>query len=426
MTNAFITDRNGTLHVESVSLVSLAEQFGTPTYVYSAGHIRAQYEALSGAMARALPADRQPLICFACKSNSNLAILTLLQTLGCGLEIVSEGELVRGLKAGFDPSKIVSTGVGKTVSEIEAQLKAGIHQINVESLPELERIQAVAARLDVTARVVFRLNPNVSGGGHDKISTGRKRDKFGLAYEKVFEGFTLARGMSHVEAVGLSVHIGSQVFDVSAFRTAFAKLPEIVGVLRDQGYTVERLDIGGGFPIQYKQEDLLDLDAYAQWVNEIIEPLGTQIILEPGRYLVGNAGVLLTQVEYLKQTEEADFIVIDGAMNDLVRPAMYDAYHGLEAVTGRERPLRSYDVVGPICESSDIFGRGRELPALAQGDLVAVMSAGAYGYCMASNYNTRGRPAEVLIDGDKVAQINARESYEDLLAREQIPAWLRP
>jgi diaminopimelate decarboxylase len=422
MTNKFITERDGALHVESVSLVDIAEEFSTPTYVYSAGHIRSQYEALHSAMERA---GVKPLICFACKSNSNLAILTLLEKLGCGLEIVSEGELVRGLKAGFAPSKIVSTGVGKTVSEIEAQLKAGIHQINVESLPELERIQKVAARIDITAQVVFRLNPNVSGGGHDKISTGRKRDKFGLAREKVFEGFALAQEMSHVQAVGLSVHIGSQVFDVSAFRTAFAKLPEIVAALRAEGHVIDRLDIGGGFPIQYKDEDLLDLDAYAQWVAEIIKPLKTQIVLEPGRYLVGNAGVLLTQVEYIKQTDDADFVVINGAMNDLVRPAMYDAYHELQVVSGRNKPLREYDVVGPICESSDIFGRGRKLPTLAQGDLVAVMSAGAYGYCMASNYNTRGRPAEILVDDDKVAAINAREDYDDLLARESVPAWLK-
>jgi diaminopimelate decarboxylase len=424
MSNPFFTDRGGVLHVENISLPEIAAKFGTPTYVYSAAHIRQQYRNLSSAIAKALPADRQPLICFACKANSNLAILSLLQKEGCGLEIVSEGELVRGLKAGIAPSKIVSTGVGKQASEIEAQLKAGIHQINIESLPELEHIQRIAAKIGIIAHVVFRLNPDVSGGGHDKISTGRKSDKFGMAKAQVFKGFAMAKAMSHVNAVGLSVHIGSQVFDVATFKVAFEKLPHVVAELRAEGYTVDRLDIGGGFPIQYNGENLLDLDAYAQWVNEIIVPLNTQIILEPGRYLVGNGGILLTEVLYIKETADRSFLIIDGAMNDLVRPAMYDAYHGLEAVSGRDKEAVIYDVVGPVCESSDIFGRGRSLPRMAEGDLVAVMSAGAYGYCMASNYNTRGRPAEILVDGDKIAEINARELYDDLLAREHVPEWL--
>lgn len=423
-TNPYFETRSGVLHVDNVPLPQIAEQFGTPTYVYSAGHIRMQYAALRDAMARALPTDRQPLICFACKSNSNLAVLSLLRSIGCGLEIVSEGELVRGLKAGFDPAHIVSTGVGKSESEIRAQLQAGIHQINVESLPELEHIARIAADLSITAQVVFRLNPDISGGGHDKISTGRACDKFGISRDAVFQGFAMADGMSHVQAVGLSVHIGSQVFDVSTFKTAFQALPALVHDLRDAGYTVDRLDIGGGFPIQYNNEDLLNLDQYAQWVNDIIVPLDTQIILEPGRYLVGNAGILLTRTTYIKETATRDFVVIDAAMNDLLRPAMYDSYHGIEAVRNHNAPTRTYDVVGPICETGDTFTRQRQLPEMAAGDLVAIMSAGAYGYCMASNYNTRGRPAEVLVDGDKVALINARETYDDLLSGEAVPDWI--
>ena len=424
MNNPFFVERDGILHADNVPLPSIAEQFGTPTYVYSAGHIRMQYEALRDAMANALPADRQPLICFACKANSNLAVLSLLQNLGSGLEIVSEGELVRGLRAGFDPSKIVSTGVGKSVSEITAQLKAGIHQINVESLPELERIAAIASDIGITAQVVFRLNPDISGGGHDKISTGRARDKFGISRERVLEAFAMTKEMSHVEAVGLSMHIGSQVFDVATFETAFEVLPDLVAELRSSGYRVERLDIGGGFPIEYDGEDLLDLSAYARWVNDIIVPLDTQIILEPGRYLVGNAGVLLTRVEYVKETQAADFLVFDAAMNDLVRPAMYEAYHGISPVVHLDAPKRTYDVVGPVCETGDTFARGRALPQMRQGDLAVLHSAGAYGYCMSGNYNTRGRPAEVLVDGDKVALINAREDHDDLLSREQVPDWI--
>lgn len=422
--NPYFQERDGILHVEDVALTSIAADHGTPTYVYSASHIRMQYNALRDAMARALPADRQPLICFACKANSNLAILSLLRSIGSGLEIVSEGELLRGLKAGFDPAHIVSTGVGKTASEIAAQLNAGIHQVNVESLPELEHIQKVASGIGITAQVVFRLNPDISGGGHDKISTGRACDKFGITRDEVFKGFAMAAEMNHVEAIGLSVHIGSQVFDVATFKVAFERLPALVQDLRADGYTVSRLDIGGGFPIQYEDEDLLDLDSYAQWVRDIIEPLGTQIILEPGRYLVGNAGVLLSKVEYIKETADRDFVVIDAAMNDLLRPAMYDSYHGIEAVQNRAAPARTYDVVGPICETGDTFTRQRALPEMAAGDLVAIMSAGAYGYCMASNYNTRGRPTEILVDGSKVAVINARETYDDLLSGETVPDWI--
>ncbi len=417
-------EKNGVLHCDDVALPDIAREFGTPTYVYSASVIRAQYEALAGAMKAALPADRQPLLCYACKANSNVAVLKLLQSLGAGLEIVSEGELKRGLKAGFDANKIVSTGVGKKDSEISACLKAGIHQFNVESLPELENIQRIAAQIDVPARVVFRLNPDVSGGGHHKISTGRARDKFGLSPERVLDGFGMVQDMSHVEAVGLSMHIGSQVFTVEAFKEAFEKLPDIVGRIRAAGHSVTRLDIGGGFPILYRDEKLLDLDAYAAWVRDIIEPLGTEIIMEPGRYLVGNAGVLLSEVLYVKETQDRSFLVIDAAMNDLIRPTLYDAYHGIEAVQNRDRGLRTYDVVGPICETGDTFSQGRELPEMVRGDLAVIKSAGAYGFCMASNYNTRPLAAEILVDGARYSVIRPRQTYDDILGAETLPDWL--
>lgn len=413
--------RDGVLCAEDIPLPELAREYGTPLYVYSAAHIREQYRALAGAFKNILPADRQPLICYAVKANSHIAILSLLKDEGCGMEIVSEGELVRSLKAGVDPSKIVSTGVGKQRSEIIAQLKAGIHQINVESLEELAHIQLIASDIDIAADIVFRLNPDVTGGGHSKISTGRKGDKFGILVDDVKRGFAMAQDMSHVNAVGLSVHIGSQVFNVSAFEEAFGQLPDIVHDLRGDGYTIDRLDIGGGFPIQYTgSEGYLDFDLYAKWVADIIAPLNTQIILEPGRYMVGNSGVLLTEILYVKETENTDFLVIDAAMNDLLRPAMYDAYHDIQAVSGRDRPARNYDIVGPICETGDTFTKARTMPEMNSKDLVAIMSAGAYGMCMSSHYNTRPRAAEVLVSGGRVHQISQRETYDDLLAREMI------
>ena len=417
-------EKNGVLHCDGLDLREIAAAVDTPTYVYSAAHIRSQYDALAGAMERALPEDRQPMLCYACKANSNLAVLRVLQQQGAGLEIVSEGELHRGLAAGFDAGRIVATGVGKQDGEIAACLDKGIHQFNIESLPELENIQAIAEQMNKQADVVFRLNPDVSGGGHHKISTGRARDKFGISVERIFEAFEMAQGMSHVNALGLSMHIGSQVSEVAVFEVAFKRLAEIVGDIRDAGHEVTRLDIGGGFPIIYDDEDLLDFDAYARWVNDIIEPLGTEIIMEPGRYLVGNGGILLTEVLYVKETSDRDFLVIDAAMNDLIRPTLYDAYHGIEAVENRDAEARTYDVVGPICETGDTFSQERRLPEMQRGDLAVIKSAGAYGFCMASNYNTRPLPAEVLVDGDQFEVIRKRQSYDDIIGRDIIPDWL--
>lgn len=418
-------EQNGVLYAENVPLPRIAEELGTPAYVYSTAHIRTQFERLQGVMRAALPADRQPLLCYACKANSNQAILSLLRSLGSGLEIVSEGELERGLKAGFDPQTIVSTGVGKTSSEIAALLKAGIHQINIESIPELEHINRIASETGQVADIVFRLNPNVRGGGHHKITTGREHDKFGISEQKVHEGYALAREMPGVNAVGLSMHIGSQVFTVESFKAAFEKLPALVHDLRAQGYEVSRLDIGGGFPIQYQDEDLLDLEAYGEWVRDIIVPLDTEIIMEPGRFLVGNGGVLLAQVEYVKESEDRTFLVIDAAMNDLMRPVLYDSYHEIEPVQNRDTSKTLYDVVGPVCETGDTFSLDRELPEMNAGDLVVIKSAGAYGYCMASNYNTRGRPAEVLVNGETFDVIRERENIQEIIDADIIPDWLK-
>jgi diaminopimelate decarboxylase len=417
--------KQGIMHADDIPLSDIARDYGTPAYVYSANHIAFQYHALADAMKCALPPTSSALLCYACKANSNIAILSHLRKLGSGLEVVSGGELQRGLKAGFDPQKIVFTGVGKTRDEIALGLNSGIKQFNVESLPELHAIQQVAQSVDKTATVVFRLNPDVSGGGHHKISTGRKRDKFGIGHGALLEAFAQADQMSHVDAVGLSMHIGSQVFDVGKFREAFAKLPDIVHELRGKGYKIERLDIGGGFPIQYNGENLLDLDAYAQWVADFVAPLGTEIILEPGRYLVGNGGVLLSEVLYIKETQDRSFLIIDAAMNDLIRPTLYEAYHGIAPVRQGANDIKQYDIVGPICETGDTFSSGRELPESKQGDLVVIQSAGAYGMSMASNYNTRGILPEILVMGGKAHLIRRRQTVDDILAYESIPDELK-
>lgn len=414
----------GILHADEIDLPEIARRFGTPSYVYSAAHITAQYEALAGALAKALPPARAPLLCYACKANSNIAVLALLRRLGAGLEIVSGGELQRGLAAGFDPAHIVFTGVGKSRDEIAHALQHGIGQFNIESLPELRVIQDVAQGMDRPARVVFRLNPDVAGGGHHKISTGRRRDKFGIGYEALLQAFDEANGMSHVAARGLSMHIGSQVFDVGKFREAFAKLPDIVKTLRAGGHVIERLDIGGGFPIRYQDETMLDLAAYAQWVAEFVAPLEADIILEPGRYLVGNGGVLLSEILYVKETAERDFLIIDAAMNDLIRPTLYEAYHGIRPVKQSEgaHAHKTYDIVGPICETGDTFATERALPVCRAGELIVIESAGAYGMSMASNYNTRGLPAEILVMNKEAHLIRRRQSIEEIMAYDSIPA----
>jgi diaminopimelate decarboxylase len=418
-------EKDGVLNVDQVSLAGIAREFGTPTYVYSASSIRDQYEKLSGALKKALPADRQPLICYACKANSHIAILSLLKSLGSSIEVVSEGELIRALKAGFDPQKIVSEGVGKSKAGITAALSANIHQFNVESLGELELIDQLAGEMGKVANVVFRLNPDIVGGGHDKISTGRKSDKFGMVLNYVQQGFEKAKSLKNVKAIGIFVHMGSQISKAENFEALFKKVAGVVGELRTQGHTIERLDIGGGFPIVYKDEQLLDLDVYAGLVRDIIAPLDTEIILEPGRYLVGNAGVLLTEVLYVKETDDRTFLIVDAAMNDLMRPALYDSWHGIEAVKNRNAPKKTYDIAGPVCESSDIFARERSLPAMKPGDIAVLKSTGAYGFCMASNYNTRLLPPEILVDGDKVALIRPRQTYDDLIGPEKIPDWLK-
>ena len=418
--------RDGALMADNIPLSALADDVGTPAYIYCASEIEKQYKALDDAMMAALPAGHKPMYCYAAKANSNLGILAVLRSLGSSLEVVSEGELRRGLMAGFKGEQIVFTGVGKSVREIEFALESGIYQFNVESLPELERIEEVARRMDRQATVIFRLNPGMAeAAAYEKISTGGERDKFGITDRRVFEGYKMAADMAHVNAVGVSIHIGSQISKVEKFEQAFAKLPSLVHELRDQGYEVSRLDIGGGFPIVYNNEDLLDLHHYARWVSEIIAPLDAQIILEPGRYYVGNAGVLLTRVEYVKETKAQNFLILDAAMNDLIRPTLYGAYHGIEPIENRDRPAKIYDVVGPICESGDTFTKDRSIPEMKQGELAVIKSAGAYGFCMASNYNSRVLPPEILVRDKDYSTIRPRQTFEDMIECEHIPDWLK-
>ena len=406
------------LHVEGVDLKDVAKQFGTPCYVYSAAHIRGQLQDLQQAFEAVLPKAHMPKFCYATKANSNINILKTIKDAGGHLEIVSEGELFRGLKAGFKGSDIVMTGIGKQESEIRAALNAGIKQLNLEAIEELETVNAIAAELGVKAPVAFRLNPNIAAGGDDKIMTGRARDKFGLGPDRILEAYETAHKLPNLEVVGLSMHIGSQIHEVWLFRQAYGVMAEMVQTLRAEGYKVPRLDIGGGFGIAYQEEEPLPAKDIAEAVRDIIVPLDVEILMEPGRFVVGNCGVLLSEVINIKHTTDKSFLVCDFAMNDIMRPSLYNAWHSIVPVAKTNATDTTYDIVGPVCETGDTFARSRTLPQLEKGDLVAVQSAGAYCSSMASNYNSRPIAPEVLIDGDKATLIRRRQTFDDLIALE--------
>ncbi|MGQ0526746.1 MAG: diaminopimelate decarboxylase [Alphaproteobacteria bacterium] len=416
------SERYNELWIEEVRLADIFRKYGSRTYVYSQAHIESQYDLLAGAMLRNLPSDNQPMLCYACKANSNINILRILKNKGSGLEVGSYGELLRGRAAGFDPNKIVVTGVGKEEFYIRDALKGGIHQFNIEALFEIETINKVAEELGVIAPVVFRLNPAIEGAGaYAKISTGGVTDKFGILKNYVFEAYEMAEKMQNVEALGLSMHIGSQVTHVEKFEQAFEKIPGLVSELREKRFNISRLDIGGGFPIQYKEEDaLLDLDQYAQWVDKFIRPLDTEIIMEPGRFLVGNSGVLLTQVVGPKEAGDFTFSILDTGMTDLVRPAMYGARHQIEAITNRDAEAKKVIAVGQVCESSDVWGEGFLLPeGVRPGTMFAHLSAGAYGYEMGlPGYNTRGMGGQVLVIKDRPYLISKPITPEQIIAND--------
>jgi diaminopimelate decarboxylase len=411
----YFTYKDNQLFAEDVAVSDLAASFGTPLYIYSARTLRRHYRVLSEAFE-----GTDSLICFAMKALSNLSILKLFNDLGAGFDIVSVGELMRCVRAGADPGKIVFSGVGKTDEEIEAALKAKILMINVESRPELHRVSVVAQRIGLQAPVSLRVNPDLDPGTHPHISTGHRDSKFGIPLSQVDEYYAEARGLKNLELAGLSTHIGSQITETGPFAEAGEKVAKIVNGLRAEGIALKYLDLGGGLGIPYQEEP----PSPAQYSAALLGPLrniGLKIIIEPGRVLVGNAGILATRVLYVKETDVKRFIVVDGAMNDLLRPVLYEAYHELVPVVRRAGVERqTADVVGPVCESGDFFARERDLPMVDSGDLIAVMSAGAYGFVMASNYNSRPRAAEVLVNGAEVHVIRERDSFEDIIRNEKI------
>ncbi|HEX4209277.1 MAG TPA: diaminopimelate decarboxylase [Candidatus Binataceae bacterium] len=407
--------RDNQLYAEEVPVAELASRFATPLYVYSARtlrrHFRVMDEAFSGV---------DHLICFAMKALSNLSILKLYGGMGAGFDIVSVGELKRCLVAGADPAKIVFSGVGKTDEEIEAALKERILMINVESRPELHRISAIAQRMKVRAPVSLRVNPDLDPGTHPHISTGHRDSKFGIPLAQVREYYAEARDLPNLDLAGLSTHIGSQITETGPFAEEGRKVAQIVADLRADGIALRNLDLGGGLGIPY-QEQPPPPSAYAEALMGPLRKLGLRIIIEPGRVLVGNAGIFVTRVLYVKETDVKRFVVVDGAMNDLIRPVLYEAYHEIQPVIRREaKKLIVGDVVGPVCESGDFLALERELPEVDSGDLLAVMSAGAYGFVMASNYNSRPRAAELLINGAEVHVIRERDSFEDIIRNEKI------
>ncbi len=404
---------DGELHAEGVALSGIARQFGTPCYVYSRAALEGAYRAFDAALA-----GRPHLVCYAMKANSNIAILDLFARLGSGFDIVSAGELQRVLAAGGDPAKIVFSGVGKSEADIRAGLEAGIRCFNVESRSELHRLSALASALGKRAAVSLRVNPDVDAGTHPYISTGLKENKFGVAFEDAIALYAEAAAMPGIEVAGIDCHIGSQITEVAPFVDALDRILGLIDRLGRNGIRIHHLDVGGGLGIRYADETPPLVSEYVSALVQRLEGRDLELLFEPGRALVGNAGLLLTRVEYLKPGPARSFCIVDAAMNDLMRPSLYDAYHGIVPVRPRDEQVSRYEVVGPVCESGDFLGHDRDL-ALAEGDLLAVMSAGAYGMSMASNYNTRPRAAEVLVDGREVHLIRARETAESLFALER-------
>ncbi|WP_017777186.1 diaminopimelate decarboxylase [Paraburkholderia kururiensis] len=417
MVQPAFTRVDGVLHVEGVSAVSLAEQFGTPLYVYSRAALTAAWHAYADACA-----GRRASIHYAVKANSNLAVLNLFARMGAGFDIVSGGELARVLAAGGKAENSVFSGVGKSAAEMREALVAGVKCFNVESIPELDRLNAVAGELGKKAPVSLRVNPDVDAKTHPYISTGLKSNKFGVAFDDARATYRAAAAMPNLVVVGIDCHIGSQITEVEPYLDAVDKLLELVEQIEADGIAIRHIDVGGGLGIRYDDETPPDIGAFVRMVLDRIEARGhghREVYFEPGRSLVGNAGVLLTRVEFLKPGAEKNFAIVDAAMNDLARPAMYDAFHAIEPVVERQAPTQVYDVVGPVCESGDWLGRERSL-AIEPGDLLAIRSAGAYGFVMSSNYNTRGRAAEVMVDGEQAHVVRERESVTQLFAGESV------
>lgn len=413
----------GELHAEEVALSRIAAEVGTPVYVYSAATLTRHFNLFRQALDWT-----EHLVCFAVKSNGNLAVLKLLGDLGAGMDIVSAGEYARARAAGVPGERIVFSGVGKTAAEMRMALQGGIRQFNVESEPELELLSQVAASLGVVAPIAVRVNPDVDAKTHEKIATGKSENKFGIPIARARDVYARAAALPGIEVVGIDMHIGSQLTDLEPYRQAYAKMADLTRALRADGHDIRRLDMGGGLGIPYRRDNNappLPIE-YGQVIRDAVGDLGCEIEIEPGRNISGNAGILLSSVIYLKQGEGRDFLILDAAMNDLIRPAMYAAHHDIvpviEPAPGAE--VAAFDVVGPVCETGDTFEKAVELPTLRAGDLVALRSAGAYGAVMASEYNSRPLVPEVLVSGDHFAVIRPRPTLEEMLGRDTIPEWL--
>jgi diaminopimelate decarboxylase len=414
--------KNGVLCAEGVRLDMLAEKVGTPFYCYSAATLERHYKVFADAL------PKESLIAFSVKANGNLAVLKTLARLGAGADVVSGGELAKALAAGIPGNKIVFSGVGKTRDEMRAALDAGIHQFNVESEPELIALNETALSVGKRAPVTLRVNPDVDAKTHAKITTGTAETKFGIPFGHARAAYAHAATLKGIEIVGVDVHIGSQLTDLEPFEIAFTRVGELIKELRADGHGIARFDLGGGLGVHYAHDNDAPPDpiAYGAMVTRVTKDLGCQLVFEPGRLIAANAGVLVSEVIYVKRGDAKTFLIIDAGMNDLIRPAMYDAWHEIAAVTepapGSPRP--KYDVVGPVCETSDLFAADRALPELKSGDLVAILSAGAYGAVMAGDYNARPRPPEVLVAGEQWGIVRPRESHADLIAKDRIPDWL--
>ncbi|MAM61955.1 diaminopimelate decarboxylase [Maritimibacter sp. UBA3975] len=415
--------RDGVLHAEDVSVADIARSVGTPVYIYSAATLRRHYQVFDEALA-----GMDHLICYAMKANSNLAVLKLMGDLGAGVDVVSGGEYRRAKAAGIPGERIVFSGVGKTREEMRLALEGGIRQFNLESEPETRALSEVATELGVEAPVTVRVNPDVDAKTHAKIATGKSENKFGIPISRAREVYAEIRDLPGLKPIGIDVHIGSQLTDLAPFRAAYEKVAALTHALREDGHEITRLDLGGGLGIPYETSNEappLPLD-YGQVIRETVGDLGCEIEIEPGRLIAGNAGIMVSSVIYLKHGEGRDFLILDSAMNDLVRPSMYDAHHDIVPVNEPAPGIEQapHDIVGPVCETGDTFAKARNLPPLKSGDLVAFRSAGAYGAVMASEYNSRPLIPEVLVDGDHFAVIRARPTYEEMLARDTIPEWL--
>ena len=419
--SVFAYNAEGEMQAEAVTLKAIAQQVGTPFYCYSAGGLRAAWQEFADGM-KGLNAS----VCYALKANSNLAVVKLFGDLGAGADIVSLGEMRRALAAGIAPGRIVYSGVGKKPSELMAALEAGIGQINVESAAELETLNSVAGQLGVKALITIRVNPDIDAGTHEKITTGRKENKFGVDIELARDAYALAGRLPHLKVVGVAMHIGSQLTTLDPYRNAIAKVRDLIRQLRADGHRIDRFDIGGGLGIVYADEKPPSIADFMQLVRKETDGLGCELTFEPGRRLVGEAGVLVSEVILVKPGVSKTFVIVDAAMNDLIRPTLYEAWHDIVPVR-RPRPDAATipcDIVGPICESGDYLAQNRDLPPLSAGDLVMVRSAGAYGAVMASSYNTRPLAPEVLVDGTRFAVVRSRPTIDEMLSAERFPPWM--